>query len=84
MINYIMICLISVSSGFVISEFIIDISHKYFNKFPIKPFSCGYCLSFWIGWYLSIYYKIELLEMPFYAFSSAYTYYVLNRLLNRP
>lgn len=69
----------SVSSGFVISELIIDLSQKYLKVYPIKPFSCGYCLSFWFGWYLSIYYQIELLEMPFYAFSSAYLYYYLNR-----
>jgi hypothetical protein len=31
------------------SEFIIEQWTRVYNKMPIKPFSCGYCLSFWIG-----------------------------------
>ena len=69
----------SVSSGFVISELIINLSQKYLKIYPIKPFSCGYCLSFWIGCALALYFKINLLEVILYGFSSAYLYYYLNR-----
>ena len=69
----------SVSSGFVISELIINLSQKYLNLYPIKPFSCGYCLSFWIGCALALYFNINPLEVILYGFSSAYLYYYLNR-----
>ncbi len=79
MINFIMICLMSVSSGYVISELIIEWSHKLFKIYPIKPFSCGYCLSFWFGCVLALYFNINLLEVILYGFSSSYLYYYLNR-----
>jgi len=38
------------AAGYVISEFIIEQWTRVYSKMPIKPFSCGYCLSFWIGY----------------------------------
>lgn len=69
----------SVSSGFVISEFVIEWSQKLFIAFPPKPFSCGYCLSFWTGCVIALYFNINPLEVILYGFSSAYLYYFLNR-----
>jgi hypothetical protein len=37
------------AAGFVLSEAIIALWLELYKKMPIKPFSCGYCLSFWIG-----------------------------------
>jgi hypothetical protein len=37
------------AAGYITSELIISIWLDWFKKMPIKPFSCGYCLSFWIG-----------------------------------
>jgi hypothetical protein len=69
----------SVSSGFVISELLITYGIRYFEKTPPKPFSCGYCLSFWTGCVIALYFQINLLEVILYGFSSAYLYYYLNR-----
>jgi hypothetical protein len=40
------------AAGFVLSEAIIALWLELYKKMPIKPFSCGYCLSFWIGLYV--------------------------------
>ena len=45
----ILICLLIGSTGYVLSQTIIEFWRKTFNSFPKKPLSCGYCLSFWIG-----------------------------------
>lgn len=50
------ILILSISaSGYVVSEFIIDMVQELYNKMPIKPFSCGYCLSFWFGFGYSVF-----------------------------
>ena len=53
----------SSSMGYVISEFLISLWFKLFKKIPVKPFSCGYCLSFWIGCIISGYLCFDWLDM---------------------
>lgn len=50
------------SVGYVVSEFLISVSLKYLKLFPIKPFSCGYCLSFWFGLIFALLSDLSILD----------------------
>ena len=64
----------SSSMGYVISEFLISIWFELFKRIPVKPFSCGYCLSFWIGGMIAIFEGF----LPLYVFGIACISAVLN------
>lgn len=62
------------SSGYVISEFIISL----FKKLPPKPFSCGYCLSFWIALLINL---PKIMSEPIEVFMLACASAVLNAII---
>jgi hypothetical protein len=49
MVTIILSCILVTSSAEVISQLLTNLFVKFYGKPPIKPFSCGYCLSFWFG-----------------------------------
>ena len=69
--------------GFVLSEFLIEFSEKSLNYFPPKPFSCGYCLSWWIGGAIALFQGYDFINSILIAATCAVLNIFLFKLINK-
>lgn len=74
------ISIISATTGMASSEFIITNYGKMFNAMPPKPFSCDFCLSFWLGLGLSLYSSLDPIVSVYLGCTAAIVSVFINKI----
>lgn len=72
-------------SRFILDRFNIGQELKQYNyiKVPyrLKPFDCGYCLSFWFSFLVGLHFEYGILLSLIFGFSSSIVAIALKKLL---